>query len=166
MPLPCPCSPDACVEPHKCQKRPTVGAKETYYMRTFESLPASGAAQGVEQWSAVVPHAKLCSKVQGLGFRVQFRVQDLGFRSSGVLQCPMPNSVVGFRVQGLGFSLCFCINCLEQWSAVMRCPVCLPNSIQTSQKSEKSEILESQCPSILFTDWSHHITPLLLNPKP
>jgi hypothetical protein len=24
--------------PNKCQKRPTIGAKETYYMRTFESL--------------------------------------------------------------------------------------------------------------------------------
>ena len=29
--------------PHKCQKRPTRGAKETYYMRTFESLPAQPA---------------------------------------------------------------------------------------------------------------------------
>ena len=26
---------------HKCQKRPTLGAKETYYMRTFASLPGS-----------------------------------------------------------------------------------------------------------------------------
>jgi len=26
--------------PHKYQKRPTRVAKETYYMRTFESLPA------------------------------------------------------------------------------------------------------------------------------
>ena len=26
--------------PFKCQKRPTIGAKETYYMRTLESLPA------------------------------------------------------------------------------------------------------------------------------
>ncbi len=25
--------------PSKCQKRPTIGAKETYYVRTFESLP-------------------------------------------------------------------------------------------------------------------------------
>jgi hypothetical protein len=25
--------------PHKCQRRPTKGAKETYYMRTFESAP-------------------------------------------------------------------------------------------------------------------------------
>ncbi len=27
--------------PHKCQKRTTKGAKDTYYMRTFESLPAA-----------------------------------------------------------------------------------------------------------------------------
>jgi hypothetical protein len=27
--------------PNKCQKRPNFGAKETYYLRTFESLPAS-----------------------------------------------------------------------------------------------------------------------------
>ena len=26
--------------PKKCQKKPIIGAKETYYMRTFESLPA------------------------------------------------------------------------------------------------------------------------------
>ena len=25
--------------PNKCQKRPTTEAKETYYVRTFESLP-------------------------------------------------------------------------------------------------------------------------------
>ena len=25
--------------PNQCQKRPTIGAKETYYMRTFESMP-------------------------------------------------------------------------------------------------------------------------------
>ena len=30
---------------NKCQKRPTSGAKETYYMRTFESLP------GPPSWS-------------------------------------------------------------------------------------------------------------------
>ena len=39
MPLLCPCSPDACVESHTCQKRPTIGANETYYVRTFENLP-------------------------------------------------------------------------------------------------------------------------------
>jgi hypothetical protein len=32
----------ACLRrPNKCQKRPTLGAKETYYMRTFEILPAT-----------------------------------------------------------------------------------------------------------------------------
>ena len=30
--------------PKKCQKRPTIGAKETYYIRTLESLPAVAPA--------------------------------------------------------------------------------------------------------------------------
>jgi hypothetical protein len=29
--------------PNKCQKRPTIGAKETYYVRTFECLLISGS---------------------------------------------------------------------------------------------------------------------------
>jgi hypothetical protein len=29
--------------PKRCQKRPTIGAKETYYARTFEHLPALAA---------------------------------------------------------------------------------------------------------------------------
>jgi hypothetical protein len=33
--------------PNKCQKRPTIGAKETYCVRTFESLPALDGGQVV-----------------------------------------------------------------------------------------------------------------------
>ena len=34
--------PPSLLRQNKCQKRPNIVAKETYYMRTFESLPAYG----------------------------------------------------------------------------------------------------------------------------
>jgi hypothetical protein len=39
-----PRSPTRLRRPKKCQKRPIIGAKETYYVRTFASLPAARTA--------------------------------------------------------------------------------------------------------------------------
>ena len=42
--------------PNKSQKRPTIGAKETYYMRTFESLPLNGSFKRPNFFERRPPH--------------------------------------------------------------------------------------------------------------
>ena len=70
-------------EPAQCQKKSTVGAKGTYYVRTFESLPAiPDDPIGVRVLKAEADGAQgapnhlegLWFRVHGLGFRVSCRV--------------------------------------------------------------------------------------------
>ena len=41
--------------PNQCQKRPTIGAKEIYYLRTFESLPARSLLLSCLHWCTWPP---------------------------------------------------------------------------------------------------------------
>ena len=46
--------------PNKCQKRPTIGAKETYYVRTFESYKETYNHEEVSRGQDLSHHHMQC----------------------------------------------------------------------------------------------------------